>query len=82
MNEIKKIQKTKTFENLNIVKKENNFEILDIILDSQKEYKEKENNIIKKFDIIQKEQNDEFSIMKLNEKRANLRGLYKGKKEK
>ena len=82
MNEIKKIQKTKTFENLNIVKKENNFEILDIILDSQKENKEKENNIIKKFDIIQKEQNDEFSIMKLNEKRANLRGRYKGKKEK
>ena len=82
MNEIKKIQKTKTFENLNIVKKENNFEILDIILDSQKENKEKENNIIKKFDIIRKEQNDEFSIMKLNEKRANLRGRYKGKKEK
>ena len=82
MNEIKKIQKTKTFENLNIVKKENNFEILDIILDSQKENKEKENNIIKKFDIIQKEQNDEFSIMKLNEKRSNLRGRYKGKKEK
>ena len=82
MNKIKKIQKTKTFENLNIVKKENNFEILDIILDSQKENKEKENNIIKKFDIIQKEQNDEFSIMKLNEKRANLRGRYKGKKEK
>ena len=82
MNEIKKIQKTKTFENLNIVKKENNFEILDITLDSQKENKEKENNIIKKFDIIQKEQNDEFSIMKLNEKRANLRGRYKGKKEK
>jgi hypothetical protein len=79
MNQIKKIQKKNQFDNLTIVKKENNFEILDINLDLNADNSEKRNinNNIKIFDIIQPEQKEEFSIMKLNEKKSKLRNINK-----
>ena len=46
MNQIKKIQKINKFDNLNIVKKENNFEILDINLDNSDNNNNKEKRII------------------------------------
>ena len=78
MNQIKKIQKKNHFDNLTIVKKENNFEILDINLDLKTDNSEKRNfNNIKIFEIIQPEQKEEFSIMKLNEKKSKLRNINK-----
>ena len=65
MNELKLIhnKKNNSFDNLNIVKDENNFEILDIIIDNKKEI----NNFNKIFEIIEQEKNDEFSIIKKEE---------------
>ena len=78
MNQIKKIQKKNHFDNLTIVKKENNFEILDINLDLKTDNSEKRNfNNIKIFEIIQPEQKEEFSIIKLNEKKSKLRNINK-----
>ena len=78
MNQIKKIHNRNHFDNLNIVKKENNFEILDINLDSNLDNKEQENiNNNKIFDIIQPEQKEEFSIMKISKKNINLRNIPK-----
>ena len=78
MNQIKKIQKKNHFDNLTIVKKENNFEILDINLDLKTDNREKRNfNNIKIFEIIQPEQKEEFSIIKLNEKKSKLRNINK-----
>ena len=79
MNQIKKIQKIKKFDNLNIVKKENNFEILDINLDSDRNNNEIRNinDNIKIFDIIQPEQKEEFSIMKKVEEKSKIRNVYK-----
>ena len=78
MNQIKKIQRKNHFDNLTIVKKENNFEILDINLDLKTDNSEKRNfNNIKIFEIIQPEQKEEFSIIKLNEKKSKLRNINK-----
>ena len=66
LNEIKKINKRNHFDKLNIVKKENNFEILDINLQSKK-------------GIIQPEQKEQFSIINTNENELKLRN--KPKKE-
>ena len=79
MNQIKQIQKINKFDNLNIVKKENNFEILDINLDSDKNKNEKRNinNNIKEFDIIKPEQKEEFSIMNKAEENPKLRKIHK-----
>ena len=78
MNQIKKIQKKNNFDNLTIVKKENNFEILDINFDLKTDNSEKRNlNNIKIFEIIQPEQKEEFSIIKLNEKKSKLRNINK-----
>ena len=83
MNQIKKIQKINKFDNLNIVNKENNFEILDINLDNSDNNNNKEKRIIndniKIFDIIKPEQKEEFSIIKIKneEEKPKLRNIYK-----
>ena len=85
MNQIKIIQKNNYFDNLIIVKKENNFEILDINLESNKDIQENENekqninniNTNKIFDIIKPEQKEEFSIIKTNNDKKKLRTKHK-----
>ena len=82
LNDIKKIQKVNRFDNLNIdTPEENNFEILDINIDSPKENMIKEENIkeesIKKEILFEPEQKEQFSILKVTEKRTRLRGRNK-----
>ena len=84
MNQIKAIQKNNYFDNLNIVNKENNFEILDINLNSSRDIQEKENekeneniNNKKIFDIIEPEQKEEFSIMKIDNDTKKLKAKHK-----
>ena len=91
MNQIKTMQKNNYFDNLNIVNKESNFEILDINLNSNQDTQEKENKNInnmnnkKIFDIIEPEQKEEFSIIKIDNDTKKLRTkhkLIKNEKEK
>ena len=72
LNEIKKIQKINHFDNLNIVKKENNFEILDIHLETLPEKTED-----KKAVLIKPESKEQFTILKNNENKTRLRNKYK-----
>ena len=61
MNELKNLnKKNNSFDNLNIIKDENNFEIMGVIQNTNNEI-----NKNKIFDIIQKEKKDEFSILKI-----------------
>ena len=86
MNQIKTMQKNNYFDNLNIVNKESNFEILDINLNSNQDSQEKENENInnmndkKIFDIIEPEQKEEFSIIKIDNDTKKLRTKHKLKK--